>query len=138
MLYAPSGSIRNRKIRIRRTIIVWADIMAISWPLLKASSIQSLPQLCWTYFIVRNIFNMHNTSAVFSLTVFRVHIVTHSRYAKHPPPAVFLHAVPSRAEVSRSEPSRAEARCLLRKSKQFWQRCLATPVNTMSDDWRAV
>jgi hypothetical protein len=36
-----------------------------------------------------------------------------------PPPAVFLHAVPSRAEVSRSEPSRAEARWLLRSSKQL-------------------
>jgi hypothetical protein len=38
---------------------------------------------------------------------------------KHPPPAVFLHAVPSRAEVSRSERSRAEALWLLRSSKQF-------------------
>jgi hypothetical protein len=41
--------------------------------------------------------------------VYTKHIVTHSRYAEHPPPVVFLHAVPSRAEVSRSEPSRAEA-----------------------------
>jgi hypothetical protein len=32
----------------------------------------------------------------------------------HPPPAVFLHAMPSRAEVSR-----AEARWLLRSSKQL-------------------
>jgi hypothetical protein len=31
-----------------------------------------------------------------------------------PPPAVFLHAVPSRAEVSRAEPSRAEPKLIER------------------------
>jgi hypothetical protein len=50
-----------------------------------------------------------------------------------PLPAVFLHAVLSKAEVSL-----AEARWLLRKSKQLWQRCLATPVNTTSDNRRAM
>jgi hypothetical protein len=55
-------------------------------------------------------------------------IVTHSRYAKHPPPpAVFHHAVPSRAEVSR-------ARQLLSGNKQLWQRCVTTPVNTTTDN----
>jgi hypothetical protein len=57
--------------------------------------------------------------------------VTHSRYAIHPPPTVFLHAMPSRAEVSR-----AEARQLLRGNKQLWQRCVTTPVNTEADNRR--
>jgi hypothetical protein len=45
---------------------------------------------------------------------------------KHPPPAVFLHALPRRAEVSR-----AEAHWLLRSSKQLWQHCLTRAVNTL-------
>jgi hypothetical protein len=56
-------------------------------------------------------------------------------FGKHPPPAVFLHAVPNRvemnrAELSRSEPNRAEARWLLLSSKQLSIALPTTPVNT--------
>jgi hypothetical protein len=60
-----------------------------------------------------------------------INIVTwkaHHSVNTPPPTVVFLHAVPSRAE----------AHWLLRSSKQFWQRCLTTPVNMTSDNRRAV
>jgi hypothetical protein len=46
---------------------------------------------------------------------------------KHPPPAVFLHAVPSRAELSQAEPKHAGYYEAVNSS---WQRCLTTLVNT--------
>jgi hypothetical protein len=46
---------------------------------------------------------------------------------KHPPPAVFFHAVPSRADVSRAETKHAGC---YEAVNSFEQRCLTTPVNT--------
>jgi hypothetical protein len=46
-----------------------------------------------------------------------------------PTPVVFLHAVPSRAEVSRAELKQAGCYKAVNRS---WQHCLTTPVNTTS------
>jgi hypothetical protein len=77
-----------------------------------------------------------NTSAYLSYIWILIHPTSNcdvdsATLGKHPPPppAVFLHAVPSRAEVSRAEPKHAGCYEAVNSS---WQRCLTTPVNTTS------